>query len=284
MRRFIIFILSIYILISCEDVIEVDVVSEPPRLVVDAVIRIDESAQFQTARVEVSLTDSFFGESPVTELTNIGITNIDQESTFANPNTIQLLEVEPGVYERQKNTTFFTEGRLVFQLTHEGRNYFSATQYVPTVPIDSLEQRDGSLFGGDDTEIAITFTDNPDRDDYYVFDFGFDEFLVSEDSFYQGQQFEFSYFYDDKLQPGTEVEISILGADLTFFNYMGLLFLQSGDSQGPFQTPVATVRGNIFDVTDIDNIDSFDNVDQPDSFALGYFAIVQEFKRSIVIE
>ena len=51
-----------------------------------------------------------------------------------------------------------------------------------------------------------------------------------------------------------------------------------------FETPVATVRGNIFDVTDLDNIDLFDNVEQPDVFPLGYFAVVQEYKQTITIQ
>jgi hypothetical protein len=53
---------------------------------------------------------------------------------------------------------------------------------------------------------------------------------------------------------------------------------------GPFSTPAATVRGNIFDVTGLDNEEVFDNVNRPDKFALGYFAVVQQYTRSITIE
>ena len=65
---------------------------------------------------------------------------------------------------------------------------------------------------------------------------------------------------------------------------MNQLIVQSGGDQGPFQTPSATVRGNIINVTNIDNIDSFDNVEDRDNFALGYFAVCQTFRDSIVIE
>ena len=57
---------------------------------------------------------------------------------------------------------------------------------------------------------------------------------------------------------------------------MDLLITQSGDLQGPFQSPVATVRGNVFDVTGINNQDIFDNATRPDVYPLGYFAVVQE--------
>ena len=80
------------------------------------------------------------------------------------------------------------------------------------------------------------------------------------------------------------INIGLLGADESFYNYMNQIIVQSGGDQGPFQTPAATVRGNIINITGIDNSDIFDNVGRNDNFALGYFAIVQEYKESIVID
>ena len=109
------------------------------------------------------------------------------------------------------------------------------------------------------------------------------EFLTVEDEFFQGQQFEFSYFYDDKVMAGQDVTISILGADEDFYNYMDLVLEQTQNNGGVFQTPVATVRGNVFDVTGLDNITVLDNVERPNDYALGYFAVVQEFSRTLTI-
>jgi len=116
-----------------------------------------------------------------------------------------------------------------------------------------------------------------------VFDFMNSEFQTVEDEFFQGQQFEFSYFYDDKLEIGQDVTVSILGADEDFYNYMDLVLEQTQNNGGVFQTPVATVRGNVFDVTDLDNITVLDNVESPNDYALGYFAVVQEFSRTLTI-
>lgn len=65
---------------------------------------------------------------------------------------------------------------------------------------------------------------------------------------------------------------------------MNQLIEQSRIAQGPFQTLVSTVRGNIFDITGLDNIDICDNVERLNDFPLGYFAIVQEFKSTIILE
>lgn len=283
MRVIILFAILI-LFCNCEDVVDVNTPTAEPRLMVDALIPIDSSQAVQTVRVRVGLTGNFFGDLPATELGQITLTNIDMESTFENPNTIILLEREPGVYEATKNTGFFTGGELVLQITHQDRSYFARTNYVPTVPIDTLVQGDGRLFEGDETEIVVTYRDTADREDFYLFDFDYDEYLVTEDTFYQGQEFSFSYFYDNKLQPGDAVNIRILGADEGFYNYMNQVIQQSGDLMGPFSTPAATVRGNIFDVTGLDNEEVFDNVNRPDKFALGYFAVVQQYTRSITIE
>jgi len=284
MRGRCIIIACFLLLTGCEDVIEVSAPAEPPRLIVDALIRIDASQSFQFARVRVGLTDSFFGQIAPAGLEQITITNVDMSDSFENPNTLVLLQASPGVYERSAKTDFFTSGQLVLQIAYKDQLYLARTRYVPTVPIDRISQGDGTFIQGDETEVIVSFTDNGGRDDYYLFDFDFGQYLVTEDKFYQGQPFTFSYFYDNRLEPGKQVSIGIMGVDERLYTYMDQLIQQSGDLQGPFQTPSATVHGNIINATDIDNIDIFDNVDQPDNFALGYFAVVQQFVRPYTIQ
>ncbi|MET1259702.1 DUF4249 family protein [Flagellimonas sp. DF-77] len=287
MKKFFIALSGILLLFSCEDVIEVDVPSEDPRLIVEALIRIDESEEFFRPIIKVSLTSSFFGTIPLTGLRDITITNLSLP-TDGGGNAVTLLETAPGSGMYQDDDPiglrFFEDGELLLQLTHEGRLYFARTFYQRSVPIDNLEQGDETLFDDDDTEIKLTITDNPGTNDFYILDFGDGEFFALEDQFFDGEEFEFSYFVERDLQPGDELTVTLMGADETFFNYIDLLIEQTEDDAGVFQTPVATVRGNIFDVTDLDNIDLFDNVGQPDVFPLGYFAVVQEYKRTITIQ
>lgn len=285
MKRITPFILALLVFVSCEDVIEVDVPQEEPRLIVEALIRIDESQALFQPIVKVSLTSSFFGTIPLTGLTDISILNL---ALPGDANFIVLEETSPGsgLYQDPDpvGLNFFAEGEILLQLTHEGRRYFSRTEYVRAVPIDNLQQGDETLFDEDDIELEITITDPEETNNFYVMDFGEGEFLPIEDEFFNGQEFNFSFFPERELQPGDEITVSILGADQDFFNYMDLLVEQTFDNQGVFETPVATVRGNIFDVTDLDNIDVFDNVEQPELFPLGYFAIVQEYTQTITIQ
>lgn len=297
MKKYIVLFIVLFFQMSCEDVIDVVTPSEPPRLIVDALFRVDVTQEFIPVVVKVSTTNNFFEDLPVTSLENIVIISqvMNEEGTVMSSGTSNLAEETPGsgIYvpdptfdADQRISTSATESDILYTLVmeHEGRRYAAQTKYVPAVPIDRLEQGTGTLFSGDETEIVVTFTDEPDQDNFYVFDFNFGEYLVTEDEFYKGQEFQFSYFYDQTFEVGREIEISILGADLSFYNYMDQLIEQSGDLAGPFQTPAVTVRGNLFDVTGLDNIDVVDNVERPNAFPLGYFAIVQEIKQTITIE
>lgn len=271
--------------LGCEDVIEVDVPQTPSRLTIDALIRLDAGASFTTATIKANLTSSFFGEITTAELTSISIINPDYvPSSALDSQAIIFSEVAPGIYEGTKGTQFFTEGALQLVIEHDGQRYLAQTQYMPSASLLSLEQGDGTLFTGNETEVEVSFTDDIERNDFYLVDLDFGDYLVTEDEFYNGQTFRFSYFYDDQVEEGSEINISLLGVDEPFYNYMNQLIVQSGGDQGPFQTPSATVRGNIINVTNIDNINSFDNVEDTGNFALGYFAVCQTFTETIIIE
>jgi hypothetical protein len=296
MKKFIYLLAVLVLNVACEDVIDVEIPTEEPRLVVDALIRVNIDEQFIPVEVKLSLSSDFFNNNTPTSAESVLIQYDEYEDgVIIDTRFSSLAELEPGsgIYtpdpdfsSDQRIPTSILDRNYVFNLLirHEGRLYLATTEYVPSVPIDSLIQGDGTLFNDDETEITVTFTDDSDRDSFYLFDFSFSEFLVTEDKFYKGQQFSFSYFYDQIFEPNTQIEIGLMGADQTFFNYMDLLIEQTTNDAGIFSTPVATVRGNVFDITDIDNIDLFDNVDQPDVFPLGYFAIVQEYKDTLVIQ
>lgn len=279
MKKIIYLAILLVSLSSCEDVIDVDVPETTPKLIVDALIRVDESEPITTVRIKTNLTNSFFDDIQPTDVEQITITNPDYiRSGLLDENFIALQKVSSGLYEGSKRTAFFTSGELQLSVEHQDQRYLALTSYVPASPIDLLEQGDGTLFSGDETEIIVSFTDNLERDDFYLFDFDFNLFLVTEDEFYPGQTFQFSYFYDDDLDSGQTIDVSLLGVDESFYNYMNQLIVQAGGDQGPFQTPAATVRGNLINVTDIDNVENSDN------FALGYFSVSQTFSASLTIE
>ena len=284
MKR-LLFILSVLSLIwsSCQEVITVELPNQEPKLIVDALIRIDTTIGSTLVTVSIRQTSDFFGEISPVSVDQITMSNLDNPGN----NTDQVLdETEPGsgIYQQFFSTEELARDRWFLQINYQGEFYVAESLMQYSVPIDQLTIGDGSLFTEESTELLVRYSDIGGREDYYLFDYGNDDFFASEDVFYDGQQFEFSYFYDEQFNPGDTLTVSIMGIDRDFFNYMNLLREQSEGGFGPFATPAVSVRGNLINATDINNNDNYNNVNDPDNYALGYFAIVQEYKGFIVVE
>ncbi|MEQ9426661.1 MAG: DUF4249 family protein [Cyclobacteriaceae bacterium] len=271
-------ILVLVLFVSCEDVIQVDTPSEEPRLIIDAIIGVDVSENVTPLAVKASLTSPFFGTTPLTNLKQITLSNLDGISVI-------LKEFTPGsgVYEEFVGPSYLAGGEIIFQVEHEDQRYLARTNFVPIPPIDTLIQvsQPGSENG---VEVAAAFNDVGGRRDYYLFDMGNGELFTINDTFFDGERHQFIYRYEREILAGDSLEVLVYGIDQQFHNYINQLISQSQDSPSPFDTPVATLIGNIINVTKIDNLDSFDNVQSPENFILGYFAIAETHRKSIVIQ
>lgn len=272
MRKIFSLLFVIIFLTGCEDVVDIDTPETPLRLSIDGLVRLDTNFNTTTAQIKANLTSSFFEELIPAEGAVISITNNAQNSL-----PIVLNEISPGIYQGTRNTSYFTDGELELSIEYDGQSYTALTTFVPAPPIIKLEQGDGTLFAGNETEVKIAFEDDGNSDNFYLVDLDFGDYIVTEDAFYQGQIFEFSYFYDEDVEAGQEINVSLLGVDKSFYNYMNQIIVQAGGDQGPFQTPSATVRGNIFNNTD-------GSTGNADNFALGYFAVCQTYTDTITIE
>ena len=278
MKKLMLACLMVILILSCEEVVDIDPPSEPPRLVVDGLMRVNPDAPFPPPLrlgIKVSETSAFSGEVPATDLKQITVGPLVLQDS-ANPGS--------GFYEN-----YFTARALrlggdnLLQIQHKDQRYLARGVYVHSTPIDTVYQGAGNNFN-DDTEIVIQFTDSIARQNFYLIDFDNGQYATSTDNLYNGRTHTISYFYDRQIPSGTEITVSLIGIDRSFYNYMNKLIEQSQDEIDLFQTPVSTLRGNIINVTEIDNIDFFDNVDQTNNFALGYFAVAETFSKTLVIE
>ena len=252
---------SILLLLACEEVIQVDLDDAPPRLVIDAIIGYSENngSPITIGQVQLSLSTPFFEEeSPAALGATVSIINEDTGEVFP------LEESDPGRFI-DGFPALIPGTSYTLEVIFEGNTYRATEQLVGGTQIDNLEQGDGFLFDQEsETEVKVTFTDFSDERNFYLFSFGFDNFLIIDDEFFPEQQITFSYFYED-LEPGDQLSITLLGADKEFADYVNVVLDQAGQSNngsaGGFSTPPAEARGNIVNTT---------NAEQ---YPLGYFAI-----------
>ena len=95
--------------------------------------------------------------------------------------------------------------------------------------------------------------------------------MATKDEFYQGNAFTFSYFYDE-LEAGDTAEITLCGADETYFNFMSAIIEQTEEGGDPFKTTPTTVRGNIY------------NSSRAEHYPMGYFSMAESYTASLLIE
>ncbi|MCG2461067.1 DUF4249 domain-containing protein [Flavobacteriaceae bacterium F89] len=270
MRNFSICIFCILLLSGCQKVVDVDLPTTDPRLIIDATFStfFDSGKKNVEGAVKLSLTASFYSKElpPVNDAT-VYMTDMDTGDIV-----IFSESDNPGIYIPPVLSNFPVPNKTYkLSVIYKNETYEGTATMIPTVPIDSLSQGDVTLLN-DETEIIVSFTDEENRSDFYLFDLDFNLFLTTYDQFYQGQKFTFSYFYED-IEPGKEITVKINGVDEQFYNYMNIVISQSGQNDvGPFPTPPAAVRGNMVNITN------------PDNYPLGYFAISEAYKMSLIIE
>lgn len=288
--KILIFILFIGISIfSCEDVVEVNLNSIKPKLVIDGIVPVDLSLECVPVKIKTTLSSSFYENNTPVSVTSVTmyIETYNEYGDTESTTTLRIDETVPGsgIYERcLPPDSFNTEFGYFLSVTYNDRFYLSKTEFVPSTHIEDLNQGEETLIDKNEKEIIVSFQDNVIRNDLYVFKFGDGNFITFEDDFFQGENYRFSYFLDDRYHAGDTLEVTLLGADRQFYNYISLLVEQTGEGLSIFSTPAATIRGNIFDFTDIDNRDNFDNVKATNNYPLGYFAIVEADKKTLVLE
>ena len=97
-------------------------------------------------------------------------------------------------------------------------------------------------------------------------------YYVGEDKFFQGNEY-FSQTDDDDLKAGDEIEITHYGISKQYYNYMSILVSIAGSNAGgPFQSPPATVKGNVINTTDKAN------------YPLGYFSLSETDSKKYKIQ
>ena len=196
-------------LISCEDVIEVETPTDKARLNIDALIKVQDNSENTTINITAKLTSSFFESSSIPEIDSMTLTN--SEIATSEDRTISLIEQPAGSgrYTSTVANSFLTSGVLILDIDYDNQQYTAETRFVPSVPISKLAQGTDTVFSDDEKEVIIAFNDIPDQENFYILDLDFNEYLATEDEFYPGQKFEFSYFYDDDVAIDREITVNL---------------------------------------------------------------------------
>lgn len=253
---------------SCEEVVEVDLNTAGPRLVVEASINWQKGDNGNVQKIRLTTTAGYYDQQ-VPTVSDALITVTNQDGAVFN-----FIEEDSGNYFCYD---FVPEiGKSYELMISVNGEVYTATEKLYGVPeILYVEQNNDIAFGEDVVEIKYFFQDNPDEENYYLDSFNSQSLLmaqygVSSDNFFQGNMM-YGIFLSDEIKAGDDIEIKLYGISSSYYNYMKVLF-NSSDSAGPIPIPVGTVRGNLVNQTN------------PDNYALGYFRLSEVDQITYTVE
>lgn len=256
-KLILVFFISL-IFFSCEDVIDVDLDTGAPRLVVEASINWVNGTAGNEQVIKLSTTTAYFSsEIPRVSNAIVFITNSANE-------TFSFLEDTPGFYKCSTFNPVVNE-TYVLTVVYDGQTYTSTEKLLDTPVVTRIEQDNEGGILGDEIEVKFFFDDLVNQTNFYLLKINdpykvIPEYGVVEDRFFQNNEM-FGLYFSEDFVTGDEITFTLNGVSENYFNYMNILLAQTGGGAGPFSTPTSTVRGNIINQTNFD------------TFALGYFRL-----------
>ncbi|MCK4560811.1 MAG: DUF4249 domain-containing protein [Calditrichia bacterium] len=190
--QIIIFISFLTALFSCEDVIQIDLNSADPQIVIDAVVT-DQSGPYT---IKINKTGDYFELSVFPAVCGAVVQITDDAGSFET-----LQETEPGIY-RTDSLQGIPGRTYTLTVISEGAEYTATSCMPEAIQIDSLryEYQPGSSFGPDKEEgykLHVHFTDRAGIEDYCRFKV-----------FKNGQLIKGFYLYEDKYTDGNSADYS----------------------------------------------------------------------------
>lgn len=256
---------------GCEDVVDVDLKTAPPKLVIEASINWQKGTLGNQQRIKLTTTTGFFSSTiPTVSGAIVFITN-------SSNMVFNFVEVaNTGEYFCSNFVPVINE-TYTLTVVSNGQTYTATETLQAVAPITKLEQKNDGGFTGDQIDVKTYYNDPADIPNYYLYKYTYSNqvkssLYVDKDEFFDGNEF-FSISQNDKLKTGDKVEITHYGISKAYYGYMSILVSIAGNSGGgPFQSPPATVRGNIINTTDRAN------------YPLGYFSLSETDHRSYTIQ
>ncbi|MEZ0128422.1 DUF4249 domain-containing protein [Flavobacterium sp. LBUM151] len=254
---------------SCEDVVTLDLETDQTKIVVDAEIIWLKGTTGEVQTIKISKTAPYYNNTtPKVSGAQVRVEN-------SNGDVFTFNETEPGSYVC---TNFVPVINMDYTLyvTAEGQSFKAVEKLTSVTPIDRVEQKIVPDFGGEDViELTFYYKDPVEEVNYYLTDYKsdfliFPEYELTKDELYNGNEINTRFSDEDKIQPGTIVDITNRGISKNFYNYMNLLLEVYGGS--PFSIPPGNIRGNIVNTTDANN------------FAFGYFRLCEADKVSYLVK
>lgn len=267
MKKFIIYLIVVLSLNACEDVVNVEINSFTPSLVVEGSIYhyLDRSTMEQT--IQLSEVADFLDQSGATPVVDARIEVTDGQNSYQFSHTID------GKYNAEVPTQI---GRTYsLKIDYKDQTIEAEETLVGVTSIDSIYTifEEETTFVESGYFVKIDSKDEPGVDNYYhwkqfvndtfaiIPDPGNQADLIATDEFFNGQPF-LGYKPNEEIamELGDHVRVEQIGITKEYYDYLFQVFGQTLAQPIIGSTPPTKIIGNLYNRTSTDN------------FVLGYFS------------
>lgn len=269
MKKYLFIAISAF-LISCEDVINVDLETSEPKLVIDASIDWIKNTPGNEQKIKLSTTTDYYSEKfPTVSGAEVNVMN--------STNVIFNFKEIPGTGEYICNDFLPVIGETyTLKITLNGETFTASEKLmgVPNIENNILQNNAGGM-SGDELEITYFYQDDASQMNYYLYNHRiphvkFPLYEVEDDDDSQGGLTPV-YFSDEDLKPGDVVNIKLHGISGGYYNYFRKILNASGSDGSPFPTIPTVVKGNIVNQSNSSN------------FPYGYFRLSEVAVKDYII-
>ena len=256
---------------SCQDVVPIDLNTAPPKLVIEASINWKKGTDGNQQKIKLTTTTNYYSNI-IPKISGATVTIKNSSNIIFN----FVESINKGEYVCNNFIPVLNESYTLTVIS-EGATYTANETLKSVAPITEIIQNNEGGFTGKNKEIKSYYTDPADEPNYYLYKYIYSNqiksnFYVDQDEFFNGNKF-FSISQNDDLKTGDSIEISHYGISKSYYNYLSVLVSIAGNNGGgPFQSPPATVRGNIINTTN------------PANYPLGYFSLSEVDIKKYTIE
>ena len=270
-------LMAILTLSSCTDVIELDVPSETPSLVIEASINWEKETVGNNQQIKLSMSSPYFDTNGVVSVlgASVKITNDTNGAVFI------FTDNSDGTYSTDSFVPVLNNS-YTLEVINGGETFIAQESLKPVPAILSVYQSTDYFFQ-DLLEVNFDFLDPEGGANYYYIKFQEQADLLPslstlKDEFINGNLITISNERreDEDINQvayasGDDVDMELYGISKEYYDYMTILINQS-ESGGPFDTTPVALKGNCINQTN------------PDTDAYGYFRMTEVSKATYVFE
>lgn len=228
LKRIMLFAIVVFVAISCQKVIDLEVDDAEPQLVIEA----NYDAIKEEVNVRLTKTVSVFSVEDFPAVGGAQVEIVDQSG-----NVSQLVDQGNGDYVLQNYAPDYGTS-YAMRVAVEGKTYKATDLLPPVVPIDSLTQefQEESLFGDAGYIVYTNFTD-PQAENYYRANrivngdslTGLGQQFVFDDGFSNGNN-QAVPFFSTRHEVGDTIIVQFISYSENSYNYYSQLFDIAGES------------------------------------------------------